>query len=182
MADYSGKYDRARVWRPLRNYCPGHLLDGLDSVNLSDLSDSGVKLVLLDVDNTLLPWRSEDIPQATLDWILRGKGQGLAFCIISNTRHPARLDRLAKRMDIPYFLGKKKPSPEPFLEACRKYGFRTEEAVMIGDQIFTDILGANRAGIASILLKPISGVDFIGAKMLRPVERALFLHFRGRRH
>lgn len=146
---------------------------GLAAIDLAALYQSGKRLVLLDVDNTLLPWRSEDIPAATLDWLAAGRAAGMRFCIISNTRHPARLERLAKKMELPFLLGKKKPHPESYLKAIEQFEVSTAETVMVGDQIFTDIRGANRAGIDSIWIEPCADVDFVGAKLLRPVEKAL---------
>src|SRR5262249_42213546 len=136
-------------------------------------SNRGIKLILIDVDNTLVKWRTEDFAQETLDWIAKAKSHGIDICILSNTRNPARLERLAQWLDIPAFGGKSKLSPAMYLEALQKFGLKENQAVMIGDQIFTDIFGANRAGIEAIWLQPISPHDFVGTKVSRLGERII---------
>lgn len=170
--------DKTVVLRPLRGFCPDYVCGVLHEVSPDTLVAEGVKLILLDVDNTLLPWRGATFPQETLDWLERARSLGLGLCIISNTRHPERLYRLAKQIDVPVVLGPaKKPSPKPYLKAIGDFGFSPNEVVMIGDQVFTDIWGANRAGIRGILLLPEGAPDFITTRLLlRPVERLLLRH------
>lgn len=148
-------------------------MNSILEIRAEDLVAGGKKLVLLDVDNTLLVWRSEDIPESTLEWIESIRASGLQMCILSNTRNPGRLDRLAKQMNIPYYLGKFKPSREMYERALREFDATSEQAVMIGDQVFTDVLGANRTGIDAIWVKQMAPRDFIGTKVSRFGERLL---------
>lgn len=169
----SGSFERHRVFGPVRPFCPSHAVHSLLDVDPVGLSNRGIKLILIDVDNTLVQWRTEDFAQETLDWVARAKSHGMQICILSNTRNPARLERLSKVLDIPALRGKFKPSTAMYLEALKKFGVKENQAVMIGDQIFTDILGANRAGIEAIWLQPISPHDFVGTKVSRFGERLL---------
>lgn len=169
----TGKLDRERLSPFFRRFCPARAEESILSIDPQQLADLGKKLVLLDVDNTLVVWRSEEIPETTFDWVARAKQAGLQLCILSNTRHPGRLDRLAKRLDIPYFFGKFKPSPFMFHKALAEFSAKPEEAVMIGDQIFTDVLGANRTGIEAIWVRQMAPVDFVGTKLSRMGERLL---------
>lgn len=169
----AGKFERKQVGWPLRNLAPDESAHDLAGVDLAALHARGKRLVLLDVDNTLLPWRSEDIPQDTIDWIEGGKRLGLTFCIISNTRKPARLGRLAARLGVPYLRGKFKPSRAMYLQALEEFGVRPEEAVMVGDQLFTDVLGANRSGVESIWVKPMGRREFVGTKVNRAFEQVV---------
>lgn len=166
-----GRFARERVPSWARNFCPAHSLNSLLEVDPKELADRGKKLVLLDVDNTLLPWRGETLPPASFEWVAAAKSAGLKLCILSNTRHPARLDRIAKRLDVPYLTGRFKPSSHMYLQALKQFSVTAEEAVMIGDQLFTDILGANRSGIESIWICPMTGNDFVGTKLSRLGER-----------
>lgn len=168
-----GTFRRERLPGALRRFCPAWSAEALVDVSPESLLESGKKLVLLDVDNTLLPWRSEEIPPSTLDWMDRCRKLGLELCILSNTRHPDRLKRLSERMGVPFLLGKFKPNPSLYFEALERFGRKPEEAVMIGDQIFTDMWGANRSGIDGIWVRPSSGRDFIGTKVSRMGERIL---------
>lgn len=166
-----GQFDRKRVPRWAHAVCPAHARPSLLEVDLHELAKAGKRLILLDVDNTLLPWRSEDMPAASIEWVKTAKAQGLELCILSNTRHPARLERLAKKLDVPFLRGKFKPNPAMYRQALKQFGLKPEQAVMIGDQLFTDILGANRAGIEAIWVCPMTSRDFVGTKLSRLGER-----------
>jgi uncharacterized protein len=169
----AGSFQRHLVFGPVRPFCPSHAVHKLQDVDPEGLSNRGIKLILIDVDNTLVQWRTEDFAQETLDWVAKAKSHGIQICILSNTRNPARLERLSKVLDIPALRGKFKPNPAMYLEALRKFNVKENQAVMIGDQIFTDIFGANRAGIEAIWLQPISPHDFVGTKVSRFGERVL---------
>ncbi len=169
----SGKFDRDRVHRAFRKFCPSEAVDSILDITPESLVAAGKKLVLLDVDNTLLVWRSEDIPETTHAWVEEMRAAGLQLHILSNTRNPGRLDRLSQKLNVPYFFGKFKPSPVMYEKALATYGVKPVEAVMIGDQIFTDVLGANRSGIDAIWVQQMAPVDFIGTKVSRMGERLL---------
>lgn len=169
----SGRFERERVGQFFRQFCPIRAEESLLRVDPDQLAATGKKLVLLDVDNTLVVWRSEEIPETSLAWVQRAKDAGLQLCILSNTRHPGRLDRLAKRLDIPYFFGKFKPSTFMYERALAEFDAKPSEAVMIGDQIFTDVLGANRSGIEAIWVRQMAPVDFVGTRISRMGERLL---------
>lgn len=166
----SGKFTREGVIGPLRAFCPEEALLSLTDVDLDRLAAAGKKLVLVDIDNTLLPWRSEEIPQETQHWIQHGLDIGLRFCIISNTRHPARRDRIAATLGIDVVEGRFKPARHMYLQALDRFQVSAKEAVMIGDQLLTDVLGANRAGIEAIFVKPIHRREFVGTKFNRFIE------------
>jgi putative flippase GtrA len=96
------------------------------------------------------------------------------ICIISNTRHPERLDRLATKLDICYkHHWRFKPSRHMFKQALAEYKVEPKQAVMIGDQLFTDVLGANRSGVDAIWVKQMAPVDFALTKVSRMGERIL---------
>jgi len=167
----SGRFSRESLAAGLKPFCPAFAAMSLEELDLAELKKSGKTLVLLDVDNTLVLWRSEEIPESTMGWIERGKQLGLRFCILSNTRRKERLARLAERFGIPYLTGKFKPSPEMYRLAMQRFGAQPSECVMIGDQLLTDVLGANRAGIDAIWVKPLSKHEFIGTRFNRVIER-----------
>lgn len=173
MAFPTGAYDPAGLPGPLRRFCPTRSAGSLYEIEPEELARRGKRLVMLDADNTLLPWRSMEIPDETREWVARCKGAGLDVCILSNTRHPKRLTQIASELGIAFFRGKFKPNPSIYLEALKHFGRGPKEAVMIGDQIFTDMWGANRAGVEGIWVKPSTSRDFIGTKVSRMGERLL---------
>jgi HAD superfamily phosphatase (TIGR01668 family) len=165
-----GKFDQDKAGA-LRRYCPSRAAYRLQDVSLEELWQSGKRLILLDVDHTIVKWGEEEFSAEVLDWVASAKAMGFQLRILSNTRHPKRLARLSDKIDIPTKNGKFKPSPEMYMEALAETGFVPEQAVMIGDQIMTDILGANRTGIDSIWLQKMEGPEFAGTKINRVIER-----------
>jgi len=170
----AGTFEREQMPRALRKFSPAASLVRVEQVDLDALKAAGKRVVLLDVDNTLLPWREHDFPQPVLDWIAHGKSLGLEFCILSNTRHPKRLKRLSDELGVPFIRAKYKPSRQMYDMALEKYGVKPEQAVMVGDQLLTDVLGANRAGIDAFWIRPVASREFVGTMVIsRNVERVL---------
>ncbi|MBL8049443.1 MAG: YqeG family HAD IIIA-type phosphatase [Chthonomonas sp.] len=138
----------------------------------SEIAASGYKLVLLDVDNTLVPWRGEEFSPEVSAWVADAKAAGLQLCIISNTKRPERLARLSEILGIEAMRGKFKPSREMFLAAMKKFNSEPAQTLMIGDQLFTDILGGNRSGIATIWVRQMGESEFAGTRHIsRRAER-----------
>lgn len=165
-----------------RKLSPSESLERLEDIDLTALWATGKRLVLLDVDNTLLPWRSQEIPESTTNWLEKGRQLGFHFCVLSNTRNPERLARLTSQMGIEYVRDKFKPNPKMFNMALEKYKVGPNEAVMIGDQLLTDVLGANRCGIDAIWVRPLHTKEFIGTTVVsRNLEKFvgtfLYRHF-----
>jgi len=167
-----GDFDRSRAGA-LRKFCPWKSARVLQDVSLDMLWDAGKRLILLDVDHTIVKWHEEEFSAEVLDWVAAAKARGFQLRILSNTRHPQRLARLSAQIGIPTKNGKFKPSPEMYKEALKETGIGAEQAVMIGDQIMTDILGANRTGIDGIWLQKMDGPEFAGTKINRVIERII---------
>lgn len=171
----AGKYKRDTLG-VLKHFAPIQSVHALIDITPEELIEAGKKLVLVDVDNTLVEWRSDHIPESTITWLEFMKRAGLDVCIISNTRNVERLARLAGKLGIPYLVGKFKPSRSMFRRALDQFGVKPEEAIMVGDQVFTDILGANRTGIEAIWVQQMAPRDFVGTKISRLGERMLRRH------
>lgn len=167
----AGKFDASQVPRPFRSLCPSISVFSILDIEPEELYRSGKRLVLLDVDNTLLPWKSESIPPESLAWVESLKRAKLHICILSNTRHPARLDRIAKRLGVPYLRGKFKPNPSIYRQAMAAHQVRPDQTIMIGDQLFTDVLGANRCGIEAVWVRRMDRKEFFGTNFSRIGER-----------
>ena len=164
-----GKFDRSKTGL-LRPFCPAHAVATLPEISLDDLKAENLSLILLDVDHTIVKWKQEEFSPEVLAWIAKAKEMNFQLCILSNTRHPERLARLASVLDIETFRGKFKPSTHMYEMALAKFGKKPEEAVMIGDQIMTDVLGANRSGIDAIWVQKMEGPEFVGTKLNRVME------------
>lgn len=167
----TGQYNRSAVAPWSRRFCPSRSVERLAEVSLTELWEQGKRLILLDADNTLLPWQSEEIPEISRAWITEAKKQGFTVILVSNTRNRSRLEKLAGALDIKAATGKFKPSRSMFEWSMREAGAVPEQTVMIGDQIFTDVLGANRAQVDSILVQRLAEREFLGTKFNRFLEK-----------
>ncbi len=112
-------------------------------------------------------------PEKTLAWIEACRKEGIALCIVSNTRNKPRLKLLSEKLGVPHAEGPMKPGRAAFLDAMRITGVPATETIMIGDQLFTDVWGANRLGIASIWVTPMAKREFFGTKFSRLAERMI---------
>lgn len=155
----------------LRILCPNEYVDSLLSVDLNALRERGITALLLDLDNTLTAWQSYELSDEVIRWTQGLASKGMRACIVSNTHSPKRLSKLADRLGLSYTKQAAKPGGRGFREAFRLLDVQPGEVAVIGDQVFTDILGGNRLGLYTVLVKPIARREFIGTKISRLFER-----------
>lgn len=156
-------------------YCP-HITD----LTPAKLKERGIGLVLADLDNTLVAYRVGEPEERLLAWKRALDAAGIKLFILSNSRKPTRVKEFAARLDVPYQGHSGKPSPKGFYSALETMGCAAGETIMVGDQIFTDILGANRAGIASVLVRPIRLAGNPGRYLRYAAETPFRLMAKGR--
>ena len=143
-------------------------------MDLAVLKRNGFDALLLDLDNTLLPWSSSQVPETSRKWIEQAKRLGMKICILSNTHNPARLRAIADQLGVESIHRALKPFRAGFTKAVRILDADPRAAVVIGDQLLTDIVGGNRAGMRTILVEPVDSREFMGTKISRLVERLIF--------
>lgn len=119
------------------------------------LARRGIRLLLADLDNTLVPYGVPEPTQPVRDWMAELKKQGVTLFVLSNNRHPQRPERFSKALGVPYIGHAGKPKPGSFFKAMEQMGCTPEQTAIVGDQIFTDILGGSRAGVTTLLVEPI---------------------------
>jgi HAD superfamily phosphatase (TIGR01668 family) len=164
-------------------FCPKrYCTQGVTEILVHELQAHGIETVLLDLDNTLVAWQKHDIPDAVHTWIGQLKEAGMKLCLVSNTRHGERLVALSQELEIPYVRRAWKPRKKGFLNAMKDLGAEPSKTIMIGDQMFTDVLGGNRLGIYTIMVRPMHRREFLGTKISRALEFVLLSWFRKRGH
>lgn len=139
-------------------------------IDVAELAARGVRAVLLDLDNTLTEWQREAISPAAAAWLDALRTSGMKLCLVSNTRFGKRLRRLSAAWGIPFVPHAAKPGPRGFEEAMRMLGVGPAETAMVGDQMFTDVLGGRRAGLYTIMVAPLASREFVGTKLSRGLE------------
>lgn len=157
----------------LRYLAPRMYCNSLAEVSADYLRRIGIRGVILDLDNTLVPWSESRTRAPEREWVADCRRQGLRLCILSNTHRMARLRALASELGIPHIRGGK-PSRRGFRTAMTLLGTSPDETAVIGDQLFTDVLGGNRAGLYTVLVRRMSDREFIGTYLSRAAERLVF--------
>ncbi|MBN1193134.1 MAG: YqeG family HAD IIIA-type phosphatase [Coriobacteriia bacterium] len=141
-------------------------------IDLEAFRSSGVKAFLLDIDNTLLPRDTSLFPEELVSWTRGLSSAGFGVCFISNNWHRYIFEK-AEEVGFPVVAKAMKPFPFAFLAGARALGVRTSECVVVGDQLFTDILGGNLVGATTVLVNPLSSSDLPHTLVLRRLERVI---------
>lgn len=149
---------------------PDVVSPSLFELSLDDLRSQGVHGLLVDLDNTLIPYKHSAVTPEAQTWVKEALGRGFGVCIASNAR-TARVRHFAEALGIPGIPNSAKPVGRPFRKGMRLLQTTPEQTAIIGDQLFTDVLGGNRLGLRTILVNPLSDVDLGATKVMRRLER-----------
>lgn len=144
---------------------PDFYFESIHTIDLARLRARGVRLLLADLDNTLVPYGVHTPTQPVRAWKQALDQAGITLFLLSNSRKPGRAQRFAEALGIPYEGHAGKPKVGGFQRAMARMGAAPEETAIVGDQIFTDIWGGNRAGVLTLLVHPIQfGTVFRGLR------------------
>lgn len=99
--------------------------------------------------------------------------EGIKLCILSNTNNKSKVENVARYLEIPYIYFAMKPLKFGFKKGVNKLKLPNKNIGVIGDQLLTDVLGANRTGMYSILVKPINEKDILITRIKRPFEKKI---------
>ena len=119
------------------------------------LKSAGISLLLLDLDNTIMPYGVTMPDPSFSHWVSEMQHEGITLYIVSNS-HGTRPETLSKAFGIEFINRAGKPSRRGILKAIEQTGRNKAETALVGDQIYTDVLAANRSGITSLMVQPIS--------------------------
>jgi len=151
------------------NLYPKIYLKNITQITQEMIRKNNIKGFILDVDNTLIDFDKKILPGAK-EWIEEVKKYGIKLVILSNSNKKDKVKMVAEKLDIPYLYFAKKPLKSGFIKAQKILNVNNENIAVIGDQIFTDVIGANRNRMISILVEPISRKDIWITKLKRPIE------------
>ena len=135
-----------------RLFLPDAVFTGAAAITPEYLRENGIRALVLDVDNTLTGHGSQELPQEIADWLAVMRKAGIAMVIASNN-FEKRVAPFADKIGLPYVSFCCKPSPTGLARARRKLGVKKEELALVGDQIFTDSVGANLYGTRMLLVQ-----------------------------
>lgn len=151
---------------------PDRFAPRLKDVDLEDLQRCGLRGLIVDLDNTLLGFAQTELAADHLAWIRDAHDRGFAICMVSNN-FSERVRSIARQLDILCVPNALKPLPFGFLRAKKMLGLPRREIAVVGDQLFTDVLGAKLCGHYAILTEPIETKDFPITRLFRFFERLM---------
>ena len=142
------------------------------AIDLDALSAAGIDTLLVDLDNTLLPRDTNEMPDELRAWAVELRSRGFRVCLVSNNWHE-RVHAVAQGLGFSLVAKAVKPLPFAFLRALRILGSDRRRAAVVGDQIFTDVLGGNLLSMSTVLVQPLSASDLPHTLVLRALERRI---------
>lgn len=156
---------------------PKQMFRCITAITPQYLREHKIKALILDVDNTLTAHNSQELPADIAAWVDGMRQEGFIMDISSNNNDD-RVRPFAGKIGLPYEALCRKPLPSGLIRARKKYGLKKKEMAMIGDQLFTDILGANLYGILSLMVLPmakdIKPTIIFKRKLEKPLLRRYF--------
>ena len=136
------------------SFLPRFIFSKITDIEPSFLIEHNIRLLLMDFDNTMLPYTSDTPTQELLDWLTGMRENGIMLCIVSNS-HKQRVPQFSEHYGVPCQTHAAKPSPKGIRFAMQRFDVNCAHTALVGDQIFTDVLGANLAGVTAIAVKSI---------------------------
>lgn len=151
------------------NLYPKAYLKNVKEITIEFLRNNNIKALILDVDNTLIDFNKKMLDNVE-KWCEELKLQGIKICILSNSDKKEKVEMVANKLKIPYIYFGMKPFKRGFKKALKILEEENKDTAVVGDQIFTDVIGANRCKMFSILVEPIDKKDLLITKIKRPIE------------
>ncbi len=171
--------NRVERWL-LRQLEPNQSVEAVTELDPDTLWQQGLRGVALDFDNTIVAWHSPAPTAEVRDWLRRMQARGFRLTILSNAGRPKRVQRLAEETGLLYLARACKPFGFAYRRALWQLDLPPAQVAMVGDQLMTDVLGGNRAGLWTVLVKPLVNRDFPLTRLNRAIERRALAWLRGK--
>ena len=138
---------------------PTMITPALTDLTPAFLEKQNIRLLMLDFDNTIVPYTTNIPTRKMMSWLTRMDMCGVKMCVVSNSKND-RVKKFCAEYGIDCITHAKKPFSRGIRQCLERYRLPPEECALVGDQIFTDTLGANCAGVRSVLVKAIDNHNF----------------------
>lgn len=156
----------------LKRFTPTEYVNSIYDIDILSLKNKGIKVLVADIDNTLAKTKERIPAEAVVRWIEKAKSYGM-HVVLSSNNSQKRVSEYNKSLKLFAVHRAYKPFKYGFSKIAKKFNVQKHEICMIGDQIFTDIWGANKAGVMSVLVMPLSTDEGIGIRLKRYVEHLI---------
>lgn len=163
----------------LEKFKPTWMVKSIYAVSPQELKKHGIRAVFSDLDNTLIAWNNPDGTPELHRWMEDLHAAEIPLIVISNNSKE-RVAKAVKSLDLPFMARSLKPLSFGINRARQKLGLKKDEVVMVGDQLLTDMVAANEAGVKSILVQPLIDTDKWDTRINRFFERYLWKALRKR--
>ena len=171
-AKYVGAINFYKINGGIMKLSPNLYLNNVKEITIELLKKNNIKGIILDIDNTLIDF-DKNLLEGCEKWCDNLKKQGIRMCILSNTNKVHKVKKVAEILDLQYLYFAHKPNKKGFKKAIEILKLRPENIAVVGDQIFTDVLGGNRSKMFTILTKPIDTRDIWLTRIKRPFEKSV---------
>lgn len=161
----------------IRKFLPSEHVKTVFDINPILLKEKGIKGIITDLDNTLVPWDVADATPEVIEWLDKMQEHGLKVTIISNNNEK-RVKTFSEPLNIPFLPSARKPLRRTFNMGARLMELKNNEIAVVGDQLLTDVLGGNLAGFHTILVVPIVQTDALITRFNRKIERTILNRLR----
>lgn len=151
---------------------PNAHFNNVREITINFLQNNKINALILDVDNTLIDY-DRNLPQDTVKWAENLKKNKIKLYILSNTNKQEKVKEVARKLQIEYIYFAKKPLKSGFRKVQKILNEEPEHIGVVGDQIFTDVVGGNRCKMFTILVEPIAEKDIWITLIKRPIENAI---------
>ena len=148
---------------------PNMLLDSVTEITPEILYKNQINGLILDVDNTLIN-KKQEISENVKNWVKQMKSNNIKLYILSNTNDKKKVKKVSETLSIPYINLAKKPFKTGFLKVQKIFQEESGNIAVVGDQIFTDVIGGNRCNMFTILVEPIEKKEYWYTRWKRPIE------------
>lgn len=162
-----------------KSLLPDYYFAAFSDASAEFLSELGVKGIVLDIDNTLEPYENPTPSAAVLSWFDSLKAAGIKAAFVSNNG-AERVELFNRELGLPAYYKAGKPFKKNVLKALSEMDVSPDEAIMMGDQIFTDVWAARNAGIRAILVPPIKDKIDVLTRTKRLLEKPLIKKYKKR--
>lgn len=156
---------------------PDFYYKNVQSVNLEELKKLNIKGIILDVDNTLIDYE-RIMPDGIIEWVKKAKSQKFQVCILSNSNKKDKISKVANDLKLEYVMSAKKPAKGGYKKILNLLNLKPNECVAVGDQVFTDVIGANLMKIHSIYVEPINKKEYWYTRWKRPIETLILNRYK----
>ncbi len=157
-------------------FIPDLMLDGILDLTAEELKKRGIRGILLDVDNTLTSHGNPEPLEGVVEWSRAMRRAGIGIMIVSNNTS-TRVAAFANKFDLPFIAWGMKPLPFGFIRARRCLGLKRREVMAVGDQVYTDVLGAHLAGVQAVLLTPVHPETSRSFRVRRHFEKGVIRRY-----